>query len=135
MPNSARRALICGIDGQDGAYLARLLLAKGYQVTGTSRDAMAAPLSNLTSLCIRDQVGICSMSISDLDSVLSAVKSAEPDEIYNLAAQSSVGLSFQEPVETMQSIAMGTLHLLEVIRFVDRPIRVMTQRFLHRSSC
>jgi GDPmannose 4,6-dehydratase len=65
-----------------------------------------------------------SMTIGDLGSVLSAVKSTAPDEIYNLAAQSSVGLSFQEPVETMQSIAMGTLHLLEAIRFVDRPIRL-----------
>ena len=64
------------------------------------------------------------MTIGDLGSVLSAVKTAAPDEIYNLAAQSSVGLSFQEPVETMQSIAMGTLHLLEAIRFVDRPIRL-----------
>jgi GDPmannose 4,6-dehydratase len=124
MPNSPKKALICGIGGQDGAYLARLLLAKGYLVTGTSRDAMAASLSNLTALGIRDHVAMVSMTIGDLGSVLSAVKGAAPDEIYNLAAQSSVGLSFQEPVETMQSIAMGTLHLLEAIRFVDRPIRL-----------
>ena len=124
MPNSSKRALICGISGQDGAYLARLLLAKGYQVTGTSRDAIAASLCNLTALGIRDQVGMVSMTIGDLGSVLSAVKTAAPDEIYNLAAQSSVGLSFQEPVETMQSIAIGTMHLLEAIRFVDRPIRL-----------
>jgi GDPmannose 4,6-dehydratase len=124
MPNSPKKALICGIGGQDGAYLARLLLAKGYQVTGTSRDAMAASLSNLTALGTRDQVGMVSMTIGDLGSVLSAIKRTAPDEIYNLAAQSSVGLSFHEPVETMQSIAMGTLHLLEAIRFVDRPIRL-----------
>jgi GDPmannose 4,6-dehydratase len=124
MLNSSKRALICGIGGQDGAYLARLLLSKGYQVTGTSRDTMAASLSNLTALGIRDQVGMVSMTIGDLGSVLSTIKRTEPDEIYNLAAQSSVGMSFQEPVETMQSIAIGTLHLLEAIRFVDRPIRL-----------
>ena len=124
MPNSSKRALICGVSGQDGAYLARLLLAKGYSVTGTSRDAMAASLSNLNALGIHDQVDMVSMTISDLGSVLSAVKTVAPDEIYNMAAQSSVGLSFHEPVETMQSIAMGTLHLLEAIRFIDRPIRL-----------
>lgn len=124
MAKFTKRALICGIGGQDGAYLARLLITKGYQVTGTSRDAMAASLSNLTALGIRDQVSMVSMSIGDLGSVLSAIKIAEPDEVYNLAAQSSVGLSFHEPVETMQSIAMGTLHLLEAIRFLDRPIRL-----------
>lgn len=124
MLNSSKRALICGVGGQDGAYLAHLLLAKGYKVTGTSRDAMTASFSNLTALGIRGQVGIVSMTIGDLGSVLSAVKSTEPDEIYNLAAQSSVGLSFMEPVETTQSIAMGTLYLLEAIRFVDRPIRL-----------
>ena len=59
------------------------------------------------------------MTIGDFGSVLATVKSVAPDEVYNLAEQSSVGLSFQEPVETMQSIDMGTLHLLEAIRFVD----------------
>ena len=123
MVNLANRALICGIGGQDGAYLAKLLLAKGYEVTGTSRDAMASSFNNLVRLGICEQVRTVSMTIGDFGSVLATVKSVAPDEIYNLAAQSSVGLSFQEPVETMQSIAMGTLHLLEAIRFVDRPIR------------
>ena len=126
MLDTPKRALICGIGGQDGVYLARLLLAKGYHVTGTSRDAMAASLSYLTALGIRDQICMISMNIGDMGSVLSAIKSTTPDEIYNLAAQSSVGLSFQEPVETMQSIAMGTLHLLEAIRFFDRPIRLFS---------
>jgi GDPmannose 4,6-dehydratase len=118
-----KRALICGIGGQDGAYLAKLLLEKGYEVTGTSRDAMASSFDNLVQLGIHAQVRTVSMTLGDLGSVLATVKSVVPDEIYNLAAQSSVGLSFQEPVETMQSIAMGTLHLLEAIRFVERPIR------------
>lgn len=120
---SKKRALICGIGGQDGPYLARVLLEKGYEITGTSRDAMATSLSNLTRLGIREQVRTVSMAISDFGSVLATIKSVAPDEIYNLAGQSSVGLSFQQPVETMESIAMGTLYLLEAIRFVDRPIR------------
>jgi len=118
-----KRALICGIGGQDGAYLAKLLLEKGYEVTGTSRDAMASSFDNLVRLGIRAQVRTVSMTMGDFGSVLATVKSVAADEIYNLAAQSSVGLSFQEPVETMQSIALGTLHLLEAIRFVERPIR------------
>jgi GDPmannose 4,6-dehydratase len=124
MPNSARCALIFGFLVQQGAYLERLLLAKGCQVKGRSLDAIVATYSNLKSLDICDQDGMVSMTIGDLGSVLSAVKSDEPDEIYNLAAQSSAGLYFQEPVETMQSISMDTLHLLEDTRFVERPIRL-----------
>lgn len=119
-----KHALICGIGGQDGAYLAELLLEKGYEVTGTSRNAMATSFGNLSRLGIREQVRTVSVSISDFGSVLATIKSVAPDEIYNLAGQSSVGLSFEQPVETMASIAMGTLNLLEAIRFVDRPIRL-----------
>lgn len=117
------RALICGVGGQDGAYLANLLLNKGYKVVGTSRDAMATSFSNLKRLGIRDRIKTVSMAINDFRSVLQTVKSYMPDEIYNLAGQSSVGLSFEQPVETMDSIAGGTLNLLEAIRFLDRPIR------------
>jgi GDPmannose 4,6-dehydratase len=118
-----RRALICGIGGQDGAYLARMLLEKGYEVVGTSRDAMATSFGNLARLSIRERVRTVSMAINDFRSVLSVTKSVAPDEIYNLTGQSSVSLSFDQPVETMESIAMGTLNLLEAIRFVERPIR------------
>lgn len=117
-----RRALICGIGGQDGAYLAKLLLEKGYEVVGTSRDAMATSFGNLARLGIRERVQTVSMAINDFRSVLSIIKNIAPDEIYNLAGQSSVGLSFEQPVETMESVAMGTLNLLEAIRFVERPI-------------
>jgi len=117
-----RRALICGIGGQDGAYLAKLLLDKGYEVVGTSRDAMATSFGNLARLGIRERVQTVSMAINDFRSVLSVIKNIAPDEIYNLAGQSSVGLSFDQPVETMESVAMGTLNLLEAIRFVERPI-------------
>lgn len=117
------RALICGVSGQDGSYLARLLLAKGYDVVGTSRDAQMSAFENLARLGIRDSVRCESMAITDFRSVLQAIRKTEPDEIYNLAGQSSVGLSFQQPVETLESITLGTVNLLEAIRFVDRPIR------------
>jgi GDPmannose 4,6-dehydratase len=118
------RALICGVGGQDGAYLSRLLLDKGYEVIGTSRDAMAASFGNLKSLRIRGRVITTSMAISDFRSVLQNLDKHQPDEIYNLAGQSSVGLSFEQPVETMESIAIGTLNLLEAIRLSGKPIRL-----------
>ena len=117
------KALICGVGGQDGAYLAKLLLTKGYEVVGTSRDAMAASFGTLRHLGILNQVQTVSMAINDFRSVLHTLERYVPDEVYNLAGQTSVGLSFEQPVETMESIAGGTLNLLEAIRFVDHPIR------------
>lgn len=111
------RALICGISGQDGAYLAQHLLSAGYTVFGTSRDAQTTPLGNLQALGIRDQVQVMSMSPVDFRSVLLALTRAEADEIYNLTGQSSVGLSFEQPVETFESISVGTLNFLEAIRY------------------
>jgi len=118
-----KKALICGISGQDGAYLARFLLTKGYAVYGTSRDAQVLPFQNLIRLGIRSHVNLQSMSLNDFRSVLQTLIAVEPDEVYNLAGQSSVGLSFEQPVETMESICIGTLNLLEAIRFCGRPIR------------
>jgi GDPmannose 4,6-dehydratase len=117
------KALICGVAGQDGSYLAKLLLEKGYEVVGTSRDAMITSFSSLERLGIRRDVQTRSMAINDFRSVLNVVQQEAPDEIYNLAGQTSVGLSFEQPVEAMESIAEGALNMLEVIRFVDRPIR------------
>lgn len=113
-----KKALICGISGQDGAYLAQLLLQKGYSVAGTTRDAQSASLSNLDKLGIRKSVEIHSMAVTDFRSVLQVLKKAEPTEIYNLAGQTSVGLSFEQPVESLESISTGTLNLLEAIRFL-----------------
>jgi GDPmannose 4,6-dehydratase len=117
-----KKALICGVSGQDGAYLAQLLLNKGYIVCGTSRDAQMSSFSNLTRLGIREQIKLESMSLNDFRSVLQVLMKIEPDEVYNLAGQSSVGLSFEQPVETLDSIATGTLNLLEAIRFTGAPI-------------
>lgn len=123
------RALICGVSGQDGAYLASLLLSKGYEVWGTSRDAQVASLANLVSLGIRDKIQMISMAPNDFRSVLTALNRSDPDELYFLAGQSSVGLSFEQPAETLESIAMGALNMLEAIRFRDKPVK-----FYHASS-
>lgn len=124
MSPEQKRALICGISGQDGGLIAQFLLQKGYQVAGTSRDAQISSFANLVALGIRSRVSLASMVLTDFRSVLQVLAKYEPDEIYNLAGQSSVGLSFEQPVETLESIATGTLNLLEAVRFLARPIRI-----------
>ncbi|MES9899853.1 MAG: GDP-mannose 4,6-dehydratase [Sedimenticola sp.] len=119
-----KKALICGISGQDGAYIAQLLLSKGYEVYGSSRDAQMSGFLNLKRLGITERVHLLSMTLNDFRSVLQTLVTVEPDEVYNLAGQSSVGLSFQQPVETMESISISTLNLLEAIRFTGKPIRL-----------
>src|SRR5215472_9245342 len=119
-----KKALVTGISGQDGAYLARLLLEKGYQVWGTSRDAQISSFRNLERLSIRKEVQLASVALNDFRSVIQVLFKAQPDEIYNLAGQSSVGLSFEQPVETQDSIYLGTLNLLEAIRFMGKGIRL-----------
>jgi GDPmannose 4,6-dehydratase len=119
-----KKALIYGVSGQDGALLARLLLDKGYEVVGASRDAQVNSFANLTRLGIQDRVTLTSVTLNDFRSVLQALMKVEPNEIYNLAGQSSVGLSFEQPVETMESITIGTLNLLEGIRFINSSVRL-----------
>jgi GDPmannose 4,6-dehydratase len=120
---SSRRALICGVSGQDGTYLAKLLLDKGYEVWGTSRDAQGSSFANLRRLGIHQRVRFLSMIPEDFRSVFMALKKSQPDEVYFLAGQSSVGLSFEQPAETIQSITIGTLNMLEACRMSDTPIR------------
>ena len=129
MKDGKPRALICGVTGQDGSYLAQFLLQKGYQVWGTSRDANGSNFVNLKRLAIYNQVHTLSMVPEDFRSVFVALKQSQPDEIYYLAGQSSVGLSFEQPAETIQSITLGTLNLLEACRMADYPIR-----FYHAGS-
>ena len=119
-----RTALICGVSGQDGAYLAQFLLNKGYSVFGTSRDAQGSSFGNLKKLGIKDRIQFLSMAPEDFRSVLVALRKSNPDEIYYLAGQSSVGLSFDQPAETMQSITVGTLNMLEGCRMMDKNIRL-----------
>ncbi|MGO2511162.1 GDP-mannose 4,6-dehydratase [Marinomonas polaris] len=119
-----KTALICGVSGQDGAYLAKLLLSKGYEVWGSSRDAQGGSFSNLTALGIKDKIRFVSMVPEDFRSVLVALRKSSPDEVYYLAGQSSVGLSFDQPAETIQSIAFGILNVLEACRMLDKQPRV-----------
>lgn len=120
---SAKTALIFGITGQDGAYLSRLLLDKAYIVHGTSRDAEMSSLSKLDAVGVRNRVHLHSATPADFRSVQQAIRRAKPDEIYNLSGQSSVGLSFQQPVETLESITIGTLNILETLRFLGPEVR------------
>ncbi|HZW86474.1 MAG TPA: GDP-mannose 4,6-dehydratase [Gallionella sp.] len=124
-----KTALITGIGGQDGAYLAQLLVSKGYKVFGTSRDAGASRFDSLVRLGIASQVNLLSMAPNDFKSTLTAISKASPDEIYHLAGQSSVGLSFEQPSETIESITIGTLNILEALRFMGMPAK-----FYHASS-
>lgn len=118
-----KRALICGVSGQDGAYIAKYLLEKGYEVFGGSRDAQMSSFTNLKLLKIFNEIRLISININDFRSTLQTIIKIKPDEIYNLAGQSSVGLSFEQPVETLESISIGTLNILESIRFSNLPIK------------
>jgi GDPmannose 4,6-dehydratase len=120
---TARRALIFGVSGQDGGYLASLLLERGYAVHGTSRDRDIVHLTNLHALKVADRVTLHSASLTDFRSVLQVISEVAPDEIYNLAGQSSVSLSFVEPVETLHGTVIGTVNILESIRFLKREVR------------
>lgn len=116
-----RRALILGVTGQDGAYLAAFLLAKGYAVTGTSR---AQDNARLKSLGIEKQVRLERLELADAAKVKETVASARPHEVYHLAGQSSVGLSFEQPIQTMNDIAVGTLNVLEAVRAMKGEARL-----------
>ncbi len=114
-----KTALIFGVSGQDGSFLANFLLEKKYRVIGVSRDVLGSQFGNLSILGIKNKVSLRSASLNDFRSVLQVIKQEEPSEIYNLAGQSSVGLSFDQPVETFESISIANLNLLEAIRFLN----------------
>ena len=119
-----KSALITGIGGQDGAYLAAHLLSLGYRVAGTSRDAETSGFEALTTLGIREQVELHTMSPVDFRSTARVVTMVCPDEIYNLAGQTSVRMSFDQPVETFESIVLGMLNILESVRMLKAPCRI-----------
>lgn len=119
-----KTALITGVSGQDGSYLAAHLLSLGYRVVGTSRDAAAGRFEGLEQLGIRDRVSLQTMSLVDFRSTLQVIARENPSEIYNLGGQTSVGLSFEQPVETLESIVVGAVNLLEAIRILKSPTRL-----------
>jgi GDPmannose 4,6-dehydratase len=120
-----KTAIITGITGQDGAYLAELLLAKGYTVYGTYRRTSSVNFWRIEELGIdqHSQLKLVEFDLTDLGSALSLVQRVQPDEIYNLAAQSFVGVSFDQPAATAQITGVGALNLLEAIRLVNPKIR------------
>ena len=123
-------ALICGVSGQDGAYLAKMLHGKGYTVWGTSRDVQGSSFDNLNRLGILANINFISMLPDDPCSVLNAIRQSNPDEIYYLAGQSSVALSFKQPAETIQSATIGILNILEICRVTESSARIY-----HAGSC
>jgi GDPmannose 4,6-dehydratase len=118
-----KTALIFGITGQDGTYLARHLLRHGIDVHGTARDKESTNLAGLHQLGILDEVRLHSASLADFRSVVTVLAGIRPQFIFNLAAQSSVGLSFAQPVETIDSIMHGTINIMEAMRFLGLDAR------------
>ncbi len=117
--SDSKTAIITGISGQDGAYLARLLLDKGYRVTGTLRPGASTDLQGLAFLGIADRVTLLHLDLLKADAVNALLEREQPEEIYNLAAQSSVGASFGEPTDTFQFNTLSVQHLLDAIRSVS----------------
>ncbi|MGN6768400.1 MAG: GDP-mannose 4,6-dehydratase [Rhizobiaceae bacterium] len=120
-----KRALITGITGQDGAYLASLLLQKGYQVTAAYRRSSSPDFWRIRELGISDhpRMRLTELELVDLGSCMRLIEKTEPDEIYNLAAQTHVGFSFHHPLTTAHATGLGPLHFLEAIRNIDLGIR------------
>ena len=120
-----KKAIITGITGQDGAYLAKLLLEKGYKVFGTYRRLSSLNIWRIKELGIENHsnLSLVEYDLTDLGSSIRLIQKCEPDEIYNLAAQSFVGVSFDQPMTTAQITGLGPLNLLEAIRMVNPKIR------------
>ena len=118
-----KKALITGVSGQDGGYLAKLLLDKGYEVYGTYRRLSTPNFWRLLYLDIYDDINLISADLIDSSSLIDAIKIADPDEIYHLAAQSFVGASFEQPVGTVLMTGLGVIRMLEAIRQVNPDIK------------
>lgn len=122
---SSKKAIITGITGQDGAYLAQLLLEKGYEVHGTYRRTSSVNFWRMDELGVtrHPNLHLVEYDLTDLGTTMAMVQKIQPDEIYNLAAQSFVGVSFEQPSTTAQITGVGALNLLEAIRLLDPKIR------------
>jgi GDPmannose 4,6-dehydratase len=123
--NHKKIALITGITGQDGAYLAQLLLDKGYVVHGTYRRTSSVNFWRISELGITQHpdLHLVEFDLTDLSSAIRLLQTTEPSEVYNLAAQSFVGVSFDQPITTAQITGIGAVNLLEAIRIVNPSIR------------
>lgn len=115
----ARNALITGITGQDGAYLAKFLLERGYEVHGAYRRSASVDHWRLRELGIADEVRLLPLDLLEMSNVIRVIEKVDPDEVYNLAAQSFVAVSFETPVYTGDVDGLGTARMLEAIRVVN----------------
>jgi len=120
---ATKTAIITGITGQDGAYLAALLNEKGYRIIGLVRSYHTINTKGLKYLGIDDEVELVECDLADLSQVLATIKHYDPHEIYNLAAQSSVSLSFKQPIGTIQYNVVSVLNILEAIRMINPGIK------------
>ena len=127
--SAKKTALITGVTGQDGAYLAKLLLQKNYRVVGAVRRASTLNLPRLAALNIDRDVELQTLDVQDLTSIVRMIETIQPDEIYNLSGQSSPQASFQQPLYTGETSGLGTLRLLEAIRLMN-----VRARFYQASS-
>ena len=118
-----KTAIITGVTGQDGAYLSELLLKKEYRVVGLVRSVTGSRTDKLQYLGIHDQVELYECDLQDLSQVIKMISGFKPDEIYNLAAQSSVSLSFQQPIGTIQFNINSVVNILEAIRLINPKIK------------
>jgi GDPmannose 4,6-dehydratase len=119
-----KKALITGINGQDGSYLAELLLSKGYEVTGTLKRNSVAENQTFRLDSVFDCIQLEYADLTDMASLVRVITKVMPDEVYNLAAQSHVGISFDQPVYTAQATGVGTLNLLEAIRLIKLDTKI-----------
>jgi GDPmannose 4,6-dehydratase len=119
-----KKALITGINGQDGSYLAELLLEKGYEVHGTLKRNSVAENQTARLEDIFYQITLHYADLTDLSSLISVLQKTQPDEIYNLAAQSHVRISFDQPIYTANVTGLGTLNILEAVRLICPNVKV-----------
>jgi GDPmannose 4,6-dehydratase len=119
-----KKALITGINGQDGSYLAEFLLTKGYQVHGTLKRNSVSENQTARLDSIFQKISLHYADLTDLSSLISVIQKIQPDEIYNLAAQSHVRISFDQPIYTAQVTGLGTLNLLEAVRLLNPKIKI-----------
>ena len=119
-----KKALITGINGQDGSYLAEFLLEKGYEVFGTLKRNSVAENQTARLESVYDNVKLFYADLTDLSSLISVIQKTQPDEIYNLAAQSHVRISFDQPIYTSQVTGIGTLNMLEAVRLIKPDAKI-----------
>ena len=115
----SKRALITGITGQDGSYLSQFLIEKGYEVYGAVRRTSSINTGRLSELDILNKINLVAMDLAEITNIQRVIEEIKPDEIYNLAAQSHVHVSFEEPEYTANADAIGTLRLLEGMRILS----------------